>query len=330
MKLVVTGTPAGEDWVPSHEWAAKNVGFFNPVDWLDDPDSVHVHNLIHAVDDEELARFAAYYAANRDWINRVNVHSLAAIRDKHKGATAFLLGSGPSLSKNLAMLEKYIATKPENVIVIAMNNAIWGLTEEPDYMVWTERDTGISSLVVKMGEWNLSCKNLIAYPFVHPETFTNIRYDNCYLVNDGAQGSLPDVIRKLWDMTDPNRHQLLEMFTVTETAQLAAMLPYYLGCKEVVMLGCDYSYKDSYYHLESAEPDDDVTIAQKAQATAIKDINGDTVYQTRMQTYRHRILSYHLFCYHEAGMRIVNATEGGVLTQGPIEIKSLENYLDSK
>lgn len=256
-----------------------------------------------------------------------------SLRGKHKGETCIVVCSGPSLEKNVRLVNDGIS----DYKVIAVNTSMRLLRNPPDYYVWTERDVAVDAWD-NSKQW--TCENLISYPYSNPSIFTDIEVlGHKYLVNMACENSVPNAARYIWNLLRGSRPYLLEVHDPIETAQLAMMSAYWMGFKRWVIVGMNYCFPKSggYYAgmatPEGGEDEEDRIFREKHKvATKTKDINGDDVYMTQWQIATARLMAIQLMYYRQAGIEIIQCSEGGVMDKGVSRVMLLEDFIqeDSK
>lgn len=273
---------------------------------------------------EEFLRAAPYF---------LDAQSAAHLYNRHHGKRLFLLGSGPSLKKNIDLLNKHLENDTES-IVMCCNMAGLNLNRKPDYLVFTEREFNVRD----WPRWhNINCHNLITWTLANHTAFGCIGRNQTFLCNLALSNGLCDVSRKLWAYLHEHDRMLLEVPFILETMTLAILMSWWMGFGEIVCLGMDYSFtaddgyyaamgkSDVFYGKVSVSHDKLVTKARE-----VEDIYGNTVLALKEQS---ACLTQTAFAFEKmklAGVKTYNCTEGGCLKDGMTGVMSLHEYLDKE
>ena len=320
---------------PDGNWeqSALAGGIINPVAWSRLPydDTIVGKQPPYGLD--MIVRWRNQIRANNRFFCSPICYSLSADAAVAYHKTAIIVGSGPSLMKNIHEINALVYDRPQEYVVIGINSTI-DLLDEVHYYVYSERDFDVTKWQQTKQSW--WCRNIVCFPFSHPSILREISHNNILLVNQCCTDGLPAEFRKWWPYND--LENLTNVPHMQETASLALYVAYILGCKKWILAGQDYCYTDAGYYAgqkpdASIQPEDRDELTRDYFDTKDKDIAGldmygNTVKQSQKQVknlLRHEIA---LSFYQKYGkVEIINATQGGMLKNGVTRTCTLQEAI---
>lgn len=172
-----------------------------------------------------------------------------------EGKTVVIVGSGPSLNKNIAQLNE-IKDDP-NVVILSCDGSIWDLKAEgikPTYVITTEADgqhnrPGLPTTDILLDGGDLSfyegvpliCCTWATHPFL--EKWPNPIEDNYYFINYDVRPTykmIHDLHPEIFPIDGPKltpRASMVGFFAVEVCRHLKA--------DEIVLIGCDMAVYDN-------------------------------------------------------------------------------------
>lgn len=233
--------------------------------------------------------------------NRPHVrHTLAELKDKHWGLPIFVVGSGPSLAKNMDMLRDN-----KHGIIIATNDTINLLPEDIKIDYYCVVDGRLPE------RWWADCKRdtkdikLLSVPLVTPKVWEYFDDEKIYWGRfAGAEG--PN--RCFEDYGDLNTSVVEPGYVVGFTATNMA---FWMGGNPIVFVGMDCCLQDGFLH---AGDNAKMRWLPQERYVVAKDMYGTPCVTSG--TYLRGMWKISAAAKLNAVHRhFVNATEGGILTQ---------------
>jgi hypothetical protein len=168
------------------------------------------------------------------------VRSITALRDRHAGARCFVLAAGPSINQqdlqplrgelcistsNFFVHKDYRSVAPQYHCVPNFCSPPFPELAAVTWFTEMHRGIGLATLITDLGNRrHIVNHGLFDGRSVH------------YIDTQGSwDGPLPDP----FDLTQP-------MPPAQSVPIMAIMVAFYLGCREVYLLGCDHSWLDHY------------------------------------------------------------------------------------
>jgi hypothetical protein len=169
--------------------------------------------------------FSGKYA--REWLQaslhpwrHASIQRLAEYQDKHKGQRCVIIGNGPSLKKT-------DVSKIKNEITFGMNRIYLAF---PDWGFQTSYFVSINDLVIEQCAEDIQNLSMPKFLSWHSHPYIQFTEDMMFLHTTYYNPSFAqDIRRRVW-----------EGATVT---YVAMQLAYYMGFKQVVLIGVDHSFK---------------------------------------------------------------------------------------
>jgi hypothetical protein len=251
-----------------------------------------------SMDDERLRRCELNYVVNKP-------HVVLSAGDVDESEIVYLVGSGPSLRKNwrhvLDVTHGTVVGVNQTPAVIPTEHmdyffCIDGSLEGAEWKCRMQRTTGVFDVAVT--------------PAVHEGHFKEKRWflpASRSKFYDKARGDFPHLV------------MLEHGLNVTFTA--LCWIVRVLRAKMIVLVGMDCAFTDSMRHFE--EP---LLYRPQGEYVIAKDLAGRAVITNR--TYL-EIAEWHAAAFYflkDAGMRVINATEGGILTNF-VEVMELKDVV---
>lgn len=245
-----------------------------------------LHKLATDILGEKRTKTLSRWVEEQDWRYRASMERLKRFHNKHAGQRCFILGNGPSLNRTDLSLLK-------DEITFGSNRIYLHPTFRPSYFVC------VNDLVVEQCARDI--QQLTMPKFIGWHNRDNIAFtkSTAFLRTRGGLRS--------WFFTDLTEG-CWEGSTVT---MVALQLAYYMGFKEVVLIGVDHSYACTGKPHEAQEfkGDDPNHFSPdyfKGFKWHLPDLEGSE-------------MSYRVakFMFEQSGRRVVDATVGGKLAIFP-------------
>ncbi len=270
----------------------------------------------------------AHYASNP---------GIAPLKDSCAGKTAILIAAGPSLQRNLALLED--PTIRERAVIIAVQTMLKPLLErgiKPHFVTALDHHEISKRFYEGLSAEDVEGVRLVAEPKANAAIFNTFPGE---ILCTGE----PQLDALLGEELSKPMGKLPAGATV---AHLNYYLARYLGCKNFVMIGQDLGFTDGQYYsagasihqVWSGELSEHRTLEMfeweriarmKSLLRPKTDVNGRPIYtDEQMSTYIAQFEGDFLQDKeNDETLRIINATEGGVHIQHT-EVMSLRDAID--
>ncbi|HIZ88782.1 MAG TPA: DUF115 domain-containing protein [Candidatus Mucispirillum faecigallinarum] len=240
----------------------------------------------------------------------IDYPGIADLKDVFKGKPGIVVASGPSLNKNIKLLDGL----REKAVICAADGSVKILKHHglaPAHLVTSlERVIQTSYLFEGLTEEDVKDSYLAACPVVVPETYANFPGEKIIVYRNFATFEWLDIKKGILDI-GPSAGNMA--FKVLE----------YLGCDPIIMIGQDLSVTDDLVtHAEGFHSGGD-----KISINDIIEIEGN--YQEKVKTrpfYKQFLLHYERDIATYKGTAI-NATEGGAKIHGT-EIMTFQEAID--
>lgn len=228
---------------------------------------------------------------------------ISDLKDIFKGKPGIVVASGPSLDKNVHLLEGL----REKAVICAADGSVKILKSKglaPAHLVTSlERVIETSYLFEGLTEEDTKDSYLAACPVVVPETYANFPGKKIIVYRNFATFKWLDIKKGIVDI-GPSAGNMA--FKVLE----------YLGCDPIILIGQDLAIKDDYTtHASGFHYGEKSSTDEKLQRDAIE-VEGN--YQEKVKTlpyYKQFLLHYERDMATYKGTAI-NATEGGAKIHG--------------
>jgi hypothetical protein len=239
-----------------------------------------------AVDDARLTRYELNYSINKP-------HIKLSAGDVEESDVAYLVGSGPSLRNNW----RHLLDVSRGVVIGVNQTPLVLTTGRMDYFFCVDPTLDGSHWKHGMGE-TTAIVDAAATSAVHLGKFREMRWFVPAMRSafyDRVRADFPSLVRL--------EHGLNVTFTAL------SWIARVLKSKTIVLVGMDCAFSDSMRHFQEPlafRADEDYVVA--------KDVCGRAVItnQTLLD-----VAEWHtaaLYFLKDAGIRVINATEGGILT----------------
>ena len=240
-----------------------------------------------AIDAERLAKLEANYATNKP-------HIALSAGDVTPSEVAYLVGSGPSLRKNHKELAKVTRG-----VVIGVNQTP-GILDRNVMHYWFCIDWAIRG-----DDWmrSMPLTTAILDPTVSPSVVKPENWKQLLWCVPASRSAFYDDVRR--DL--PHLVRLEHGLNVTFTA--LCWIVKALKARTIVLVGMDCSFPDGMRHY-----DEPLWFDRNEEYMVAPDVDGRAVITSRMcldQAEWHAAVFWFL---KDAGVRVINATEGGILT----------------
>lgn len=234
-------------------------------------------------------------------INRKNVrHTIDEIHDAHWGLPVYVVGTGPSLAKNMDNLRNV-----KDGIIIATNNAINILPEDIRIDYYCAVDGRLPERWWKNCKRNLKEIRLIAVPLVTPKITEYFSPDNIYWARfAGSEGP-----NKCFAFPEYDKMECLEPgYVVGYTATNAA---FYVGGNPIVFVGMDCCITNGYLHAGDKSK---AYIVPGEEYVVMPDMYGGP--QVTSSTYCRGMFKIQAATkLNGKNRRFINASEGGIMKE---------------
>lgn len=276
------------------------------------------HLRHYSVQKNTFARWREQWVVNF-WKNfkKIELHS-EDLMDIFTKSSVIIVSAGPSLSKNIKLLER----AKESCIVIAVGSAMTILDNngiKPHLRMAIDPDIANFKLMQSLGDTS-EC----------PLVFSTTLNENILDFYKGPQlfmrmigsSSLSDYVSSLY------KEWKTEIHSGFSVANVALDFAVQMGAKEVVLVGQDLCYTQGKLHAEGSWDDHrQETIIKKEMV--MKNIYGEEVYTDRAFFGMKKIFEVSAVRYRNTGVRFINATEGGLPIKG-FENEKMESFLEAK
>ena len=242
----------------------------------------------------------------------------SAFKNIHKGQRCFILASGPSISsqdlKPLAdhlciavshfCLHKDIDIIKPKYHILAPQHPPFDFKDSGKYFSSIQKAYSNSDIDIFAGinDYQYSYQHLLnAQPNLQPQRMHYLLYDGRAEIDDHNY-----LDPEIWDISKP-------LFSPRTVIYCAIQLAAYLGCSEIVLLGCDHDYLHDINRVENHHfYSDSEGISDKIHLSSFNSELWFKEYYLRWKQYRH-MKDY----LHSQNISIFNATNGGMLDVFP-------------
>ncbi|EJP6470962.1 motility associated factor glycosyltransferase family protein [Clostridium botulinum] len=239
------------------------------------------------------------------------------IKDIFKEKTVVIVSAGPSLNKNIHLIEKL----KEKSIILAVGSAIKVLESKgivPHFRVALDAFPTEKKVVVD--EINTSSSILMfsnqLYYGILPEYHGG---KTRYIVQSDYLGKY---------IYEKNNISYIEFGSGASVANGALNILCQLGCKRIIFMGQDLSYTEEGLHAKGVSTEkEDKEWSKKQEYTIVENIFGEKVYSITPYLQMKYTMEDTIKKYQ--GIEFLNATEGGLGIDGTENIK-VQQVLDEK
>ena len=271
--------------------------------------AVHVINFIGNSPEDSLVGLKNIFN-NLDVI--IDNPGINLLFDKFKNQPAIVVASGPSLKKNMHLLEdikdKALIVCAESTFRILMNNGI-----KPHIAASLERIDRVEVSFDGFEEKEVKDIYLAACPVVPKEVYDAHKGPNLIVYRNFAHFT--------WLEIDKGMLEIKE-----SSANMAFKIASALGCNPIILIGQDLAFDKetkithAEYHIHGSNQD----IYHKQKTFEVKRTSGETVLTS--ETWFKFLKSYEIDVAEYEG-RCIDATEGGAYIAGT-EIMTLQEAID--
>lgn len=238
----------------------------------------------------------------------------------HCGERCFILGNGPSIKNvDFKLLEnEYVFTvnqlsRMDNFAELKTNYHLWG---DDIYFKPTDNDRMVEIMKAVKTEGS---NPEVFYTYTAKPMIDNYKLKNYLKVNYFKQGA-----EVSWGMQDKLNFTKLVPHCGT-VVQYAIILAYYMGFKEIYLLGCECTGI-----LKTIESVSNIRMGEYYAYEIDKTDKNNFSSNIVMEFFGHYELLYDYGIYHkyleDKGVKLVNCTDGGILKNIPCD--TLENVLN--
>lgn len=241
----------------------------------------------------------------------IDYPGISDLKDVFKGKPGIVVASGPSLNKNVKLLDGL----REKAVICAADGSVKILKHHglaPAHLVTSlERVIATSYLFEGLTEEDVKDSYLAACPVVVPETYANFPGEKIIVYRNFATFEWLDIKKGILDI-GPSAGNMA--FKVLE----------YLGCDPIIMIGQDLAYTDDLvshaegFHYGSDKVENNNNIIE-VEGNYQEKVKTNSVYKQFLLHYERDIATY-------KGTAI-NATEGGAKIHGT-EIMTFQEAID--
>ena len=165
------------------------------------------------------------------------------LKNRYKDQTAVVVSAGPTLDRNIEIIQKY----RDNIVLIVVGTAMKTISRAgliPDFLCIIESN----DCSKQIEGLDLSEVNFVTEPFSHP----NIKNKNFKKTFSHISSNMP--VNSFWcNLTGINNEEYISKGTVSYTALNAARI---LGCSKIILVGQDLAYIEGQcYSKNSAYKD---------------------------------------------------------------------------
>lgn len=239
-----------------------------------------------------------------------------------KGKPAVVVSAGPSLSKNIHLLEKV----KDKWIIIALDatyEKLFSMGIEPDFIVTKERD--LATYKAFFEDKNLDFEiPLIAQSLSYPEIIRNYNGPKTFMFKS-------DVYWDRYLAKEISRIAKVLVFlgiSAASVANMAYTVAFALGCNPIILIGQDLAYsEDGRTHADGTAPAKKVDLNKESDILWIDGINGEKV-PTNFTWYQFlKSFENQINLAKSKGVETYDCTEGGALIRGT-KIKTLKEAIE--
>jgi len=235
------------------------------------------------------------------------------MKDVYKGKPGVIVSTGPSLNKNLHLLEKIkdnvvIAAADASLEVMKNNNA-----PKPHFVTSLERVERTSKLFGNLEEKDFDDVFLAACPVVHPLSYELFKGEHIIVYRNFATFEWIDIDKGILDIGP-------------SAGNMAFKILEYMGCDPIILIGQDLAYGDgdithakgnTYGEKEKAYMDEKKML--EVEGNYVDKIKTNLVWNTFRQYYNKDVSMFK--------GTVINATEGGAKISGT-KIMSFQEAID--
>lgn len=250
---------------------------------------------------------------------------ITKLKDSCKGSTAILIAAGPSLQRNLALLED--PEIRERAVIIAVQTMLKPLLErgiKPHFVTALDHHEISKRFYEGLTADDVEGVRLVVEPKANAAIFETFPGEILCTAEPQLDALLGDELS----------HDMGELPAGATVAHLNYYLARYLGCNNIILMGQDLGFTDGQYYAAGAsihqvwsgELSEHRTLEMfeweriarmKSLLRTRQDIAGRTIYtDEQMSTYIAQFESdFQKDKHDDPSLRIINATQGGVHIQ---------------
>ncbi|PLX65840.1 MAG: hypothetical protein C0603_12765 [Denitrovibrio sp.] len=241
----------------------------------------------------------------------INNPGIKDLKDKFKGKPGIVVSTGPSLNKNIHLLEGL-----ENKAVLCAADASVKVMKEkglkPHLVSALERLTPTARLFDGIEEEDVKDVYLAATPVIHPETYANYPGERIITYRDFATFKWINIEKGILEIGP-------------SAGNMAFKILEYLGCDPIILIGQDLAFgENDMTHADGS------TYGEKQDAAVFKDlreVEGNFVPRIKTNRVWEMFLQYYHKDVSASKARVINATEGGAKILGA-ELMTFQEAID--
>jgi hypothetical protein len=240
------------------------------------------------------------------------------LKDKFKGRPGIVVATGPSLSKNVHLLEK-IKDKAVICSVDASLRVLKNYGLKPHMVSSLERVEATSRLFEGLTEEEFKDVFLAACPVVYPTTYKNFKGERIVVYRNFATFEWLDIEKGTLDIGPSSANM---SFKVLE----------YMGCDPIILIGQDLAFGENEQTHATGSTYGEKE-AQYLRHGNILFVEGNYVPQIKTTTVWNTFRKYYVNDVNHFKGTVINATEGGAKIHGTVIMpfaEAIEKYVADK
>lgn len=244
------------------------------------------------------------------------------LKDTCKGKLAIVVSAGPSLARSMKLLSQ--PGVRDRCIIIAVQTTLKPLLDagiKPHFVTALDYHEISKRFYEQIDPEDVRDVTLIVEPKAHP------------VILDSYPGPIRCVAAPFLDaLLGPEKHAMGALKAGATVAHLALYVAEHLGCNPIALVGQDLGFTDGLYYspgiaIEDAwspelNPFNTIEMMQwqriarhRGHLQKVEDVNGRSIYTDAQMLAYLRQFERDFAAMREKGVRIIDATEGGVAKQ---------------
>ena len=239
-----------------------------------------------------------------------------------KNKPAVIVSAGPSLNKNVHLLEKV----KDRWIIIALDatyEKLLSMGIEPDFIVTKERDLATYKAFFEGKDLDLDIP-LIAQSLSYPEIIRSYKGPKAFMFKSDVR----------WDAylaKEIARIAKVSMFlgiSAASVANMAYTLAFTLGCNPIILIGQDLAYsKEGLTHADGVSLAKKIDLEKERNIIWVDGVDGEKV-PTNLTWYQFlKSFEYQINLTKFEGVKTYDCTEGGALIHGT-EVRTFKEVIE--
>lgn len=236
-------------------------------------------------------------------------YDIEEVAGKWKGKDIYIVATGPSLDKNLQLLEK----RTDNSIILAVGSVLSKMLNSnirPDYVIVSDPNERV--------RWQLYAHRNCGIPLLLLSTA-------CFHFAKDYSGRKYILFQKDFPLSEEYavQHKCILFETGGSVSTTALDAAIRLGSKKIIFLGLDLAFSHERAHATGVS---DLMVADKGELIEVKSNNGEILYSDYKFGMYADWIEKRLQREDVGDVRIINATEGGRYIKG-MEYRKLQEVI---